>query len=139
MGRSIGAVVVGFLYALAGIWLTQIVLWFALPEEPGPDGAESMPQTRLILSVTCTFASAVVAGFMAAHVARGAELAHGMALGAVLAVLLGVTTLVLATEPGPPWYRLALPGVALPGTLLGAYLRARVPRPPPPAPPKSTA
>jgi putative membrane protein (TIGR04086 family) len=137
MVRSIGAVIVGLLYALAGIWLTQMILWFGFPEESGPEGSESIPEARLALGVVCTFASAVVAGFMAAHVSRSAELAHGLALGAVLVVFLGLTTLVFETEPAPPWYQLALPGVALPATMLGAYLRARLPRRPPPAPPKS--
>ncbi len=136
MGRSIGAVIVGFLYALATIWLTQMILWFAIPEDPA---ANAVPEARLALTVLCTFGSAVLAGFVTAHVARQAELAHGLAVGAVLVVLLGITTLVIETEPAPAWYQLALPGVALPGTLLGAELRTRVRRPPPPAPPKSSA
>jgi putative membrane protein (TIGR04086 family) len=139
MGRSIGAVIVGLLYALATIWLAQVILFFAVPEEPGADGADSVPETRLVLTVICTFASAIIAGFVTAHVARQAELVHGLALGAVLVALLAVTTLVVETEPAPPWYQLALPAVALPGALLGAALRARVPRPPPPAPPTSAS
>ncbi|HKI36498.1 MAG TPA: TIGR04086 family membrane protein [Gemmataceae bacterium] len=136
MGRSIGAVTLGFLYAVAGIWLTQMILWFSIPEEPGAEDTEAVPELRLALTVFLTFASSFIAGFVTAHVARQVELVHGLALGALLVAVLGVTTMVVQTEPTPAWYQLALPAVALPGTLLGATLRARVPRPPPPAPPK---
>lgn len=132
MGRSIGAVIVGFLYALATIWLTQMALWFAIPEDPE---SNAVPTNRLIWTVVFTFLAAVVAGFMAAHVARSGGLAHGLVVGALLVILLGVTTLYVETEPAPAWYQLALPLVALPGTLLGAWLRVQVRRPPPPAPP----
>jgi putative membrane protein (TIGR04086 family) len=135
MGRSIGAVIVGFLYALATIGLTQIVLWFAVPDEPSSEGLEVVPATRWILTVVCTFLSAFLAGFVAAYIAQQSELVHGLAVGAILVLLLAITTLVMNTESAPSWYRLALPGVALPGTLLGAGLRSRVRRPPPPAPP----
>ncbi len=134
MGRSIGAVIIGFLYALATIWTTQVILWFAFPEDPADN---SIPVLRLVLTVVFTFASAIVAGFMTAYVGRQAELAHGLAAGAVLVVLLAITTLVVETEPTPAWYQLALPCVALPGALLGAGLRTRVRSLPPPAPPKS--
>jgi hypothetical protein len=138
MGRSIGAVVVGFLYAVAFFWLAQAVLWFCLPDvgEPGDDTTEATPASRLALTVACAFASAALAGFVTAHVAGREGLAHGLALGAVLLVLLGVTTLVVQPEPAPPWYQLALPAVTLPATLLGAYLRTRLRRPPP-TPPKT--
>jgi putative membrane protein (TIGR04086 family) len=139
MGRSIGAIALGFLYAVAGIWLTQMILWFLIPEEPAAEGAEAIPEVRLFLTVLSTFACSFIAGFVTAHVARQAELVHGLVLGTVLMVLLAVTTLVVETEPAPSWYQLALPAVALPGTLLGAVLRTRVRRPPPPAPPKPAA
>jgi putative membrane protein (TIGR04086 family) len=132
MGRSIGAVIVGFLYALATIWLTQMVLWFTIPEE---EATNAVPTPRLVLTVVCTFIAAVVAGFMAAHVARQGGLAHGLALGAILVILLAITTLFVQTEEAPSWYQLVLPLVALPGTLLGAWFRMKVRPPPPPAPP----
>jgi hypothetical protein len=135
MGRSIGAVIVGFLYALATVWLTQVILFFTIPEQTAPDGTPTIPEARLALTVICTFGSAILAGFVTAHVGREVELAHGLAVGAVLVAVLAVTTLVARTEPAPSWYRLALPGVVLPGALLGAALRAWVRRPPPPAPP----
>jgi len=134
IGRSLGAVAAGFLYAVAGIWLTQMVLWFAIPGQPQEDGTQSVPEARLGGTVVCTFGSVILAGFMAAHVAGHAELVHGLALGTLLLAVLAVTTRFVEADPEPPWYQLALPGVALPGTLLGAYLRTRVRRPPPPAP-----
>jgi putative membrane protein (TIGR04086 family) len=136
MGRSIGAVVVGLLYAIAGNMLAWVVLSFTIPQESETD---PIPEVRLLLMVASAFVSAAVGGFMSAHVARRRELAHGLALGAALVVLLGGSALALGTEEAPPWYPFALPAVAFPGTLLGAYLRARVPRPPPPAPPKPAA
>ena len=93
MGRSIGAVIVGFLYAVAAIWLAQMVLWFAVPEDPGPDGNGIVPPIRWILTVVCTFPAAVIAGFIAALVARQSELAHGLAVGAILVLVLGISTL----------------------------------------------
>jgi putative membrane protein (TIGR04086 family) len=135
MGRSIAAVVFGFLYALTTIWLTQLVLYFVIPESPD----DTIPPIRLALTVVSTFLAAVLAGFMAAHIARRGELVHGLAVGAILVILLALTTLVAETEPAPRWYQLALPLTALPGTLLGAALRAKVRRPPPPAPPNSAS
>jgi hypothetical protein len=134
MGRSIGAVIVGFLYALATIWLTQMILWFAFPEDPA---TEAVPMPRLVLTVVCTFLAAFVAGFMAAHVASHGGMVHALVVGAILVALLGITTLYVETETAPAWYQLTLPLVALPGALLGAALRVRVRRPPPPAPPSA--
>lgn len=136
MGRSIGAVLLGFLYALASIMLAVMILWFCFADagEPGEDGTKSVPESLLVLRVVCVFAGAVLAGFMTAHIARRAELAHGLALGAVLVVVLAITTLVIDPDPTPSWYQLALPAVSLPGALLGAQLRTLVKRPPPPAP-----
>src|SRR4051794_19249131 len=107
MGRSIAAVIVAFLYALATIWLTQIILWFAIPEEPGPEGTEVIPAARWIMTIVCTFFSAGLSGFMAAHFARQADLVHGLAVGAILVIMLAITTLVVNTEPSPSWYQLA--------------------------------
>ncbi len=135
MGRSLAAVVVGLLYALALIGLTQFALFFIVPDVSESDDA---PPARLVADLVCTFLASVAAGFMAAHVARQNELAHGLSVGALLLILLAVTTMVLKTQPAPEWYQLGLPVVAIPATLLGAALRARVPRPPPPTPPKST-
>ena len=137
MGRSIGAVIVGFLYAVAAIWLAQMVLWFAVPEDPGPDGNGIVPPIRWILTVVCTFPAAVIAGFIAALVARQSELAHGLAVGAILVLVLGISTLLREPEDAPAWYQLALPGVALPGTLLGAGLRLLIRRAPRLLPPPS--
>jgi len=137
MGRSIGAVALGFLYALAGIGLTQFVLWFCIPGEPQDDDAESVPPARLVLTVACTFASSALGGFMAAHFAGRAQTNHGLALGTILVAVLALTAGLVQADY-PPWYRLALPATALPGALLGAYLRSRLRRPPAPAPPKAT-
>ncbi len=134
IARSLGAVAIGLLYAAAGIWLTQVVLWFAIPGEPQEDGTELIPQSRLVASVLCTVGSAALAGFMAAHIGGRAELLHGLALGTLLLAVLAVTTQLLMAQPGPPWYQLALPGSAVPGVLLGALLRLRVRRPSSPAP-----
>jgi uncharacterized membrane protein AbrB (regulator of aidB expression) len=136
MGRSIGAVVLGFLYALAFVWLVQMVLWFCLP--PGDvqdDETESVPRSRLVLTVVGTFAGAILAGFMTAHVARRAEFTHTLVLGTVLVGALAVTSGCIEADY-PAWYRLALPATTLPGALLGALLRARCWRTPPPTPPQ---
>jgi hypothetical protein len=133
MGRSIGAVVLGFLYVLASDSVAWVVLSFAIVQE---SETEPIPEVRWVVMVVCAFVGAGVGGFMTAHFVRGGELTSGLVLGAVLVIALGIVTLVVETEPTPPWYQLALPGVSLPGTLLGAYLRTRVPRPTPPALPK---
>ena len=128
IARSLGAVAVGFLYALAGIWFTQFILWFAVPGRPREDGAESVPEARLLGSVLCTFASTVLAGFMTAHVARRAELLHGLAVGTLVLAVLAITMQFVMVEGALPWYQLTLPSVALPGALLGALLRILVRR-----------
>jgi putative membrane protein (TIGR04086 family) len=136
MGRSIGAVTVGLLYTLAGICLTQVILWFCFPEEEPEYGGFIVPPPPAYFTFTiiCTALSAVLGGFMAAHLARRAELTHGLALGLTLAALLAVTALVSQRE-SPAWYRLMLPLAAMPAALLGAFFRARVRGLPPPAPP----
>jgi hypothetical protein len=133
MGRSIGAVTVGLLYALAGICLTQLILWFCFPAE-GDDILPPPPPSYFALTVVCTSSSALLAGFMTAHLARTAEVSHGLAIGLLLAALLALTTLVSQPE-APSWYRVTLPVAALPAAMLGAFLRTKLRRPPPPAPP----
>jgi hypothetical protein len=136
MGRSIGAVALGFLYALAMIWLTQLVLWFCLPGELRDDETEAVPQARLVWTVASGCAGAALAGFITAQLAAHVKMTHGLALGTVLTALLALTT-GLREADFPAWYRFALPATALPGALFGAFIRTRLRRRPPPVLPKT--
>jgi hypothetical protein len=136
MGRSIGAIIIGLLYALAGICFTQLILWFCFPAE-ADEILLPPPSAYFALTVVCTGGSAVLAGFMTAHLARSAGLNHGLAVGLLLAVLLALTTLVSQPD-APGWYRVTLPVIGLPAALFGAFLRTRVRRPPPPVLPTTS-
>jgi putative membrane protein (TIGR04086 family) len=136
MGRSIGAVTVGLLYALAGICLTQLILWLCFPAD-GDDILAPQPPAYFALTLVCTSGSALLAGFMTAHMARTADLNQGLAVGLLLAALLALTTLV-SQRDSPSWYRVTLPVAALPAAALGAMLRTKLRRPPSPAPPSPT-
>ena len=90
------------------------------------------PESRLVLTVVGTLAGTVLAGFMVAHVARRGELTHALSHGTILVSALAVTTGYIQADY-PAWYRIALPATALPGALLGAFLRTRCRRTPPQA------
>lgn len=78
----------------------------------------------LAASLVVGLASSAVGGFVAAHLAPGAELNHAFVTGIVVTVLSALLTAI--TEPVPPlWFTLLGVLATTPAATLGGLLRAR--------------
>lgn len=115
MLRSVAAVVAG--YALFAV---SAVLIFGVS---GRDPHAAAPVAFMIGSTLYGVVFALLAGYLCARVARRAELAHGLALGALLGAASVVS--IVARRPGATvWSQTAALTLMAPAAVLGAWLRA---------------
>ena len=116
MARSVFAVVVGYLiFALSA---------FAFFRVSGQPPHQSVPIPFMAGSIAFGMAFALLAGFVAAYLARRRPLAHGVAVGVVLA--LGAAISLLNTMgKGAIWSQVAALALMAPCAALGGWLRMR--------------
>ena len=116
MARSVVSVIVGYLiFALSAFAFFQI---------SGQAPHRSAPVPVMIGSIAWGMAFALGGGFVAAWLARRRPLAHGFAVGAVLA--LGATVSLLSTiGKGAVWSQVAALALMAPCAVLGGWLRLR--------------
>ena len=126
--RSIGAVLGG---AVIVRWVGQALeagLVLAASDVNTLDGYfEARNRLPILIGVVVTHGiGAVLAGYVAAKIARVAELAH-VAFAAALQFGLSVLEYTSGGNPGmyPFWVQVALPLVTVPAMLAGAMVRAR--------------
>lgn len=125
MGRSILAILAGYLTMLVGVSgalaLAAVVVLGELPTEPKPfDGPAYFLWIELVISLL----AAIAGGYVCAFVARTRERTHVLVLAGVMVVLGAITVL---TDEGlkPLWSSLAVPVVGLVGVWIGGGLRLR--------------
>ena len=112
--------------ALATAALT-LAIDFAVPSSFDHEALQYRPPWGTVL-LACGFPIAVLGGYTTSRLARGAELAHALALAALVFVMWIVYVLIAPEEiPGLYQAGIKLAGVlgVLIGGCLGAYLRAR--------------
>lgn len=115
MLRSVVSVIVGYLVVALATVATFAV---AFPEGTRPTTPES------IALLVAGFADAVLGGYVTATIAGRSELRHAFYLG-VLMVGLGLASTRQGGGAAPLWFQLGLVAVAVPGPVLGAWLRVK--------------
>jgi hypothetical protein len=135
MGRSIKAVVGGFLWILLARVGAFAALTYSFPDTfPAlrNEGFTAPPAWMSLLVLALTVPCGLLGGYMAGIIAGRSEPRHGLAAGLVAA---GVDAVVLLSYERrgftPPWCLVAFPIVLVPSALLGGGLRALQRRPPP--------
>lgn len=128
MGRSILAVVAGFI-AWSILWLlSNIAIAGAFPEAFREDGTtQSVGILVLLLFDSATFS--LLSGWLTGFVAKGREMHHGLVLGIVL-LAVGVAVQIGYWDVMPLWYHLIFLVLLLPMAALGGKLRQNAGRGP---------
>ena len=125
MGRSILAVIAGYLAMFIGVAIGLAILLAAFPDafpdQPGPyDG----PTYVLVLEIVMSLIAALGGGYACAFVARRKELHHaGVLVG--LMIVLGIVSVIGEAGLKPLWSSLAILVLPPAAVLYGAVLRRR--------------
>lgn len=123
MGRTIGAVLAGFVLWTV-LWLgSNAALTAAMPDVIHQDGrvdSAGVLLLLLVLSVVFSVASGYVAALIARAKAGGAALGLGLLLLAV-----GLFVQVQYWDVMPLWYHVSFLALLVPGAMIGGRLRAR--------------
>lgn len=120
LGRSIGAVVLGYLGTVLLTMGMHGIIQYSAPGAYDPTG-ETVPTMELqILMLSVSFFIAIAGGWLAGFVAGTREVAHALALGTFMA-LLGFIMAFTGREE-MRMYSMILAIIALPGVTLGGYM-----------------
>lgn len=122
MGRSILAVVVGFLFIGALSFGTDAVLRAALPDAYVDGRVTSVP---LLLFISLYVGVYAVAGcYLAARLAPNRPLFHALVLGA-LGLLFNIAGTAAMWDTAPAWWHVLQLALVMPFAWLGGTLRER--------------
>jgi hypothetical protein len=121
-GRITLAVIAGAL-VWAALWVTGTMLLAAIwPAHVGADRSVSDPGA-LVLYIAYSVVLSVLAGYVAAAVARPAGAARAVAILAGLQLILGIGIEASAWSLTPVWYHVVFLALLVPATLYGGRLR----------------
>jgi peptidoglycan/LPS O-acetylase OafA/YrhL len=116
MVRSVLAVLAGYLiFALSAFAFFQI---------SGQPPHQAAPTPFMLGSIVFGMVFALLGGYVAARVARRRPLAHGLAVGCVLA-LGAVVSLIGTYGKGAVWSQVAALALMAPCAVIGGWLRSR--------------
>jgi hypothetical protein len=123
MGRSVLAIVIGFVFIGALSFTTDALVRAALPGAfDVAGGTTSVPVLVLTLAYVGLFA---VAGcYLAARLAPGRPMTHALVLGG-LGLLFNIAGTVATWATAPAWYHAVALALVLPYAWLGGHLRQR--------------
>jgi hypothetical protein len=122
MLRSILAIVAGCVVLIATGLLTDALLLKLFPAMVNAQGRVTSHAVAFLM-MSYSLAYCVVAGYVAAALARRREVAHAFALGVVLFLLLIYPTIKF-WETTPAWYHVALFILTVPACVAGGRWRA---------------
>jgi hypothetical protein len=122
MIRSILSIVAGCVVLIAAAMLTDTLLLKLFPSMVNAQGRVTSNAVAFLM-MSYALAYCVVAGYVAAAVARRREVAHAFALGVVLVLLL-IPPTVKFWETTPAWYHVALFVLTIPACVAGGRWRA---------------
>ena len=123
MGRSIAAVVIGFVLIMVLAFGTDAAVRAALPGSFTPAGGTSDPGL-LVASLAYVTLYAVAGCYLTARLAPGRPMAHALVLG-VLGLLFNVAGTIAMWNMAPAWYHLTALVLVMPSAWLGGWLRER--------------
>ena len=122
MGRSIAAIVAGFLLAVVLTFGCEFALMVLFHREPVNDSHRE--PTLLVILLLTTSASAAVGGYFAGWIAVRRPLAHAVVLGCLcLLGMVGLTITYWVNEPF--WYHVGSLAFILPATVVGGWMYGR--------------
>ena len=123
MGRSIAAVVIGFVVIGVLSFGTSAAVQAAMPGAFGPGGSTSDP-TLLLATLAYVTLFAVAGCYLAARLAPRRPMAHALVLG-VLGLLFNVAGTMATWNAYPAWYHVTALLLVMPSAWLGGWLRER--------------
>ncbi|HEY4320048.1 MAG TPA: hypothetical protein VGM77_02630 [Gemmatimonadales bacterium] len=127
MFRSILAVLAGFISMVLVVVVGTAVAMRRLLRRGGPSLNAGMPAAYLVVNLGVSGIAALVGGLITARIATHAPVAHGLALG-VLMALMSIASMRQAGATQPRWYQLVLatvmPLLAVTGAMLDGVLGA---------------
>jgi hypothetical protein len=136
MGRSVGAVIGGFLWTFSGVTAVNFALLLTVPDafQRASENSPPIPTTPMMLLLVPVYAlCGMLGGYVAAFVARRAELLHGLGVTGLMAAL-GAVTLGQLYGQVPTGYLLASTAAWVLSPTLGGWIRSRQTRPGAPQP-----
>lgn len=123
MGRSIAAVVIGFVLIGVLAFGTDAAVRSALPGSFTPSGATS--DVGLLVATLAYVTLYAVAGcYLTARLAPRRPMAHALVLG-VLGLLFNIAGTVAMWNTAPAWYHVIALVLVMPSAWLGGWLRER--------------
>ncbi len=122
MGRSAVAVMAGFAATVVLSAAIDALVRAAAPGAFGADG-RSPGAAMMAFAVAYTLACAAVGGYLAALIARRAEVMHALALG-TLGALATLVIIVLSPEAQRTPGQFVAAMLVIPATILGGWYRA---------------
>ena len=123
MGRSLAAVIAGFIATVALSVVCDAVVRMAAPGAFGSGGGTASP-AMMALGVFYTLLAATAGGFVTAWTARRGEVLHALVLGTLGAV--STLVIILAAPAAQRSVGMFISGMlVIPATVLGGWLRAR--------------
>ena len=122
MFRSIFAVLAGYVAMSLAVMAGSAVLSAVFHDNSRTAETRDVPTLSMILELIWALPSAILGGFVTAHLARRARAAHAVALAGLVLVLAIGFALIDMGDPIPIWFRVLLPVVAVAGVLVGSRL-----------------
>jgi hypothetical protein len=123
MGRSIAAVVIGFVLIGVLAFGTDAALPAAMPGAFTPDGGTSDPLI-LLASLAYVTVYAVAGCYLTARLAPRRPMAHALVLG-VLGLVFNIAGTIAMWNTAPAWYHIVALALVMPSAWLGGWLRER--------------
>jgi hypothetical protein len=134
MGRSIAAVLAGYVTALVPMFLSQFGIDYLFyghsPLTPAEEGEAASSAAMALTALAVAVLATAAGGLVTARLARSAPARHAMVVGGGVAVL-ALTAVMAAARQGyvPFWLPLTMAVLAVPAAVLGARLAHRPARP----------
>ena len=123
MGRSIVAVVVGFVLIAVLSFGTDAAIRAALPGSFSPNGATT-DRGLLLASVVYVGLFAVLGCYVTARLAPRRPMAHALVLG-LLGLVFNIAGTIAMWNAAPVWYHVTQIALVMPWAWLGGWLRER--------------
>lgn len=123
MGRSIVAVVVGFVLIAVLAFGTDAVIRATMPGSFAPNGATT-DMGILLASIAYVGLFAVIGCYVAARLAPRRPMAHALVLG-LLGLVFNVAGSIAMWDTAPAWYHVTQIALVMPWAWLGGWLRER--------------
>jgi hypothetical protein len=124
MRRSFAAIVGGYIAYAFLMGFTVLVLITLAATQFGPAAGTTRTTGAMAVEIVYSVLFAMFGGYVAALIARRAEVAHAAILAAVI-LLISVITVMGTREPAPLWYNATLTLLSAAGVIVGGMLRAR--------------